>query len=80
MSESRINEIQDILTEVDLLLRERLRPLGLEIGHVLLAIAPDGTGVVRSNVGPGGLGDMAELLAVIADGTVLQRPEDDPLH
>jgi hypothetical protein len=80
MSDSKITEIQDILTEVDELLRERLKEAGLTIGHVLLAITPDGAGVVRSNVGPAELGDMAELLAEIADGAAVQRPDDEPLN
>ena len=80
MSDSQIQQIQDILTEVDDLLLERLKEAGLTIGHVLLAIAPDGAGVVRSNVGPAELGDMAELLAEIADGVPLQWPDDEPLN
>ena len=80
MTDSRISEIQGILTEVDGLLRARLAAAGLTIGHVLLAIAPGGAGVVRSNVGPGEMGDMAELLADIADGAALQRPDNEPLN
>lgn len=80
MSDSQIRRIQDILTEVDTLLRERLKDAGLTIGHVLLAITPDGAGVVRSNVGPAEMGDMAELLAEIADGAALERPENEPLN
>jgi len=80
MTDSRISEIQGILTEVDDLLRERLAAAGLTIGHVLLAIAPGGAGVVRSNVGPAELGDMAELLAEVADGAALQRPDNEPLN
>lgn len=80
MSDSQIRQIQDILTEVDELLRERLKEAGLTIGHVLLAVAPDGAGVVRSNLGPAEMGDMAELLAEIADGAAVQRPDDEPLN
>lgn len=80
MSDSKIPEIQNILTEVDAILRERLAALGVNVGHVLLAITPDGAGVVRSNVGPAELGDMAELLAEIADGAALERPESEPLN
>lgn len=79
-SDDHIHQIQTILSEIDELLRERLKQAGLDIGHVLLAIAPDGAGVVRSNVGPEGLGDMAELLAEVADGAALERPEDEPLN
>ena len=80
MSDTNIREIRAILTEVDRLLRERLQQAGIDIGHVLLAIAPDGAGVIRSNVGPAHLGDMAELLAEIASGANLQRREDEPLN
>ncbi|WP_422011028.1 hypothetical protein [Reyranella sp.] len=76
---SQISEIQDILTEVDGLLRKRLAAAGITIGHVLLAIVPDGVGVVRRNIGPAELGDMAELLAEIADGAAVQRPNDEAL-
>ena len=68
MSDSKIPEIQVILSEVDELLRERLQAAGLEIGHTLVAISPDGAGVVRSNGGPEGLGDIAEMLADITIG------------
>lgn len=80
MSDSSIPEIQAILTEVDVLLRERLKALGFDIGHVLLVVALDGGGVIRRNVRPAELGDMAEVLAEIANGAVLQRPDDEPLR
>jgi hypothetical protein len=49
----------------------RLQKAGLDIGHVLLAIAPNGAGVVRSNVGPAELGDMADLPTEIASSAAL---------
>lgn len=36
--------------------------------------------MVRSNLEPAELGDMAELLAEIADGVPLQWPDDEPLN
>lgn len=80
MTDSNLAAIQAALTETDEFLRARLAPLGLNIGHVVLAVLPDGAGVVRSNVGPAELGDMAELLAEIADGSALERPENEPLN
>lgn len=80
MSESVIREIQKILSEVDQLLRERMREARIDVGHVVVAVAPDGTSVVRSNVGPAQLGDMAEILAEVASGTAFERPEEEPLH
>lgn len=80
MTYSKINEIQDILTDVDTLLRTKLAALGVEIHHVLLAITPDGAGMVRSNVGPEALADMAQLLGEIADEAVASRPSKEPLN
>lgn len=79
MSDSKISKIQDILTEVDTLLRERLKALGVESHHVLLATMPDGAGAVRSNVGPEVLSNMAEMLMDIADEAIKSRPKS-PLN
>lgn len=80
MTDSKIDEIQDILTEVDTLLRERLKTLGVRISHVLLAMTPDGAGIVRSNVGSDALGLMADLLMDIVDEAVTSRPKNEPLN
>lgn len=80
MTDSKITEIQDILTEVDEILRNRLEAIGLNIPHLLLAIAPDGAGVVRSNVGPPGLADMTELLGEIVIEAASRKPDNEPLN
>ncbi|HQS18819.1 hypothetical protein [Reyranella sp.] len=80
MSDSKTREIEEILTEVDTLLRERLKALGVESHHVLLATMPDGAGVVRSNVGPEVLSNMAEMLMDIADEAIKSRPNNAPLN
>ena len=80
MTDIKITEIQDILTEVDAILRKRLAAIGLKIPHIILAIAPDGAGVVRSNVGPPGLTDMAELLAEIVVEAASRKPDNEPLN
>ncbi len=77
---ANITEIQNILTEVDTILRDRLKALGVDIAHVILAVSPEGVGVLRSNVGEDELGDMADLLAEIADGSATQRPDNEPLN
>lgn len=77
MTDSKISDIQGIVSEVDTLLRERLKTLGVNIAHVILAIASDGAGVLRSNVGEDELGDLAELLGEIAEGSAL-RPHNAP--
>jgi hypothetical protein len=49
------------------LIRRRMKALGIEARHVILAVAPDGTGIIRSNIGPDGLGEMSVMLKEIAD-------------
>lgn len=80
MTDSKIAEIQDILTEVDELLRQRLAALGVESEHVLLATLPNGAGVIRSNVGPEVLSNMAEMLMDIAEDAIRSRPSKGPLN
>lgn len=80
MSDSKTREIEEILTEVDTLLRERLKALGVESEHVLLATLPNGAGVIRSNVGPEVLSNMAEMLMDIADEAIKSRPNNASLN
>ena len=80
MTESQILKLKEIVSAVDNDLRERLKSAGLQIEHAIVAIAPNGAGILRSNVGPEHLGDMAELLADVADGTVIRRPNDESLN
>lgn len=80
MTDSKISEIRGILHDVDGLLRERLATIGIKIPHIMLAIAPDGAGIVRSNVGAEGLADMAELLAAIAIEAAARKPDNEPLN
>ncbi|MGQ3300957.1 hypothetical protein [Reyranella sp.] len=75
MIDSKIREIQEVLTEVDTLLRERLKALGVESQHVLLAALPNSAGVIRSNVVPQVLSNMAEMLMDIADEAIKSRPK-----
>ena len=49
------------------LIRRRMKALGIEARHVILAVAPDGAGIIRSNIGPDGLGEMSVMLKEIAD-------------
>lgn len=80
MTDSNVAIVQSILNDVDHVLRERLKGVGLELHHVILAVTPDGAGIVRSNVGPEALTDMAYLLAGIADQAVTSRPDNEPLN
>jgi hypothetical protein len=80
MAKDPIRSIENILVEADALIRLRLKAIGLEAHHVILAVRPDGTGIVRSNVGPGGLTEMADMLTDIADQAESPPTDDDTQH
>ena len=80
MAKDPIRSIEKILVEADALTRLRLKAAGLEAHHVILALRPDGIGIVRSNVGPGGLTEMAAMLTDIADQAESPATDDDTRH
>ncbi len=57
--------IEAALVEADSLIRERFKDI--EVDHLILAVAPDGAAVIRSNCGPKMLRHLADLLNEIAD-------------
>jgi hypothetical protein len=62
-----VTAIEKIVSDADALIRRRMKALGLEVHHVILAVAPDGAGIIRSNIGPDGLGEMSAMLKQIAE-------------
>jgi hypothetical protein len=56
------DRLEQILTEADALIRQRLADSGLEVMHVTMAITQDDISVVRTNVGPELLKSMGEEL------------------
>jgi hypothetical protein len=68
--------IEKILGDADALIRRRMKALGVECHHVILAVAPDGAGLIRSNVGPDGLGEMSIMLKEIAEQTAAPTNTD----
>ena len=56
------DKLEQIFTEADALIRQRLADSGLEVMHVTMAITQDGISVVRTNVGPELLKSMGEEL------------------
>jgi len=75
-----LDALHTILTDVDEILRERLKEFGAGVAHILVAIGPDGTAIVRGNVDAPGLKAMgAELVDLAEDAS--RRPDDDePIH
>lgn len=80
MAKDPVRTIEKILGDADALIRRRLKAAGLEAQHVILAVRPDGLGIVRSNVALGGLTEMAEMLQDIAEQAETPPADDDTKH
>lgn len=81
MTDAQITEIQDIFTEIDTLLRERLSAIGAELPYLIVAVAPDGGALVRGTIDPAELKELVKEVEQAAKEAVL-RPSDDtePAH
>jgi hypothetical protein len=80
MPQDAAAKLEQILTEADDLIRQRLEESGLEVMHVTLAITRDGMGVVRTNVGPDLLRSMGEELTFSEVRRLLSVPKDQFLE
>jgi hypothetical protein len=69
-------KLEQIMTEADDLIRQRLEESGLEVMHVNLAITQDGMGVLRTNVGPELLRSMGEELVDLSGRIEPPKPSD----
>lgn len=73
--------IHSILTDIQEILQQRLREIGAPgTAFVLMAIGPDGDGIVRSNVAPDELKALAADLDTAADAAMRQRPSWEQLN
>lgn len=72
--------IEKILGDADALIRRRMEAIGLDVHQVILAVSLDGTGIIRSNVPPGTLVEMAYMLEDIADQDEAPPRKDDTQH
>ena len=59
--------LDEILGEADALIRQRQKDRGLQFSHLVVAVAPDGQVVLRSNVSSDGLRSFSEDLKNVAD-------------
>ena len=62
-----VRTLEKVLAEADALVRLRLKEMGLEVPHLVIAVTPDGEVVLRSNVSPDVLRTFGEDLKNIAD-------------
>jgi hypothetical protein len=68
MADDPVSRIEKILTALNGTLRRRLATLGIGgPDHIIMTIAPDSAGVIRSNCDAEGLRDMAAMLIEIAN-------------
>ena len=71
--------LEEILLEADALIRQRKKDRGLEFPHLVVAVAPDGQVVLRSNVSPDGLRSFSEDLENVAAERSTWTPIDSAL-
>lgn len=72
---------QTILTDVDELLREKFRDLGFpDTPFVLVAVSQKNELVIRGNMSPAGLKELAEDLSEAADEAGKWPANDDQVH
>ena len=75
-----VRTLEKVLAEADALVRLRLKEIGLEVPHLVLAVTPDGEVVLRSNVSPDDLRSFGEDLKSIADELEAQPTPDGTTH
>ena len=66
MPDPDILAIEAALNDADTLIRQRLEPLSSDIAYVVLAMTPEGVGMIRSNVGAPVMRAMARMLLQVA--------------
>ena len=74
-----VRTVEKVLTEADVLIRFRLKEVGLDLPHLVIAATPDGE-VVRSNVDPDVLRSFSEDLKNIADELEASPRRDNQAH
>jgi hypothetical protein len=72
--------LEDILGEADALIRQRQKDRGLQFPHLVVAVAPDGEVVLRSNVSSDGLRSFSEDLKNVADELTAPPDPGDTTH
>ncbi|SEP47953.1 hypothetical protein SAMN02990966_06942 [Rhodospirillales bacterium URHD0017] len=59
--------LEEVLGEADALIRQRFEERGIMVPHLVIAVAPDGNVISRSNVSQEGLRSFGEDLIDVAD-------------
>jgi hypothetical protein len=72
--------LNTIVGEADELIRGRLKELGLEVAHVVVAVTPQGQVIFRSNVSAEVLQSFGEDLTNLADDLTATPKLGDTTH
>ena len=74
------SNLEKVLTGADVLIRLRIKEIGLEVPHLIVAVTPDGEVVLRSNVSPDVLRSFSEDLKNIANELEASPERGDTTH
>jgi hypothetical protein len=72
--------LEKVLAEADVLVRLRLKEIGLEVPHLIIAVTPDGVVVLRSNVSSDVLRSFGQDLINVADELEAPPTPGDTTH
>ena len=75
-----VRTLESVLAEADVLVRLRLKEIGLEVPHLVVAVTPNGEVVLRSNVSSDVFRSFGEDLKNIADELEAAPKPGDTTH
>jgi hypothetical protein len=75
-----VRTLEKVLAEGDVLVRLRLKEIGLEVPQLIIAVTPDGEVVLRSNVSPDVLRSFGQDLINVADELEAPPKPGDTTH
>jgi hypothetical protein len=75
-----VRALESVLAEAVVLVRLRLKEIGLEVPHLFVAVTPNGEVVLRSNVRPDVLRSFGEDLKNTADELEASPKPGDTTH
>ncbi len=76
----KLDALQNVLTDVDQFLRERLAEIGVKVAHALVVVDLEGSMGVRANVLPDALKEMGAEFIDLSEEAMQQPTAEGPLH
>lgn len=75
-----MRDIEKVLAEADAIIRVRLKEMGIEVPHLVIAATPEGEVVLRSNISADVMRSFGEDLQKIADELEAAPESGDTTH